>query len=294
MPIFIIVDRRTTDLRNQAQTNAFFREAEPEYVFLSAAKVGGIYANHTYPAEFIYDNLMIAANVIEASRRSHVKRLLFFGSSCVYPKYAEQPITEDALLGGFLEPTNKPYALAKIAGLGLCEAYNCQYGTDFRSVMPTNVYGPRDNYHPQNSHVMAALLAKFHRAKEERLPEIVLWGSGRPRREFIHSEDLAEGALFVMHVPADKLCTEDRTNEHINVGCGEDISVRELAELIREIVDYGGKITWDTSMPDGTPKKVLDVTRLHNLGWKHRLNLKEGIRMAYEWFKENENRLRVK
>ena len=290
----VVVDREQTDLRHQEQTQAFFDKIKPEYVFLSAAKVGGIHANNTYPAEFIYDNLMIAANVIHAAYRCKVKRLLFFGSSCIYPKHAEQPIKEEALLSGALESTNRPYALAKIAGLELCGAYNRQYGTEFFSIMPTNVYGPGDNYHPQNSHVMAALLLKLHEAKQQGADRVLLWGSGEPRREFIYVEDLARAALFIMRLSAMPFQTADRANEHINVGCGKDISIRELAESIKREIGYEGNIAWDRSMPDGTPRKLLDVARIHQLGWRHQVELQDGIARAYQWFAAHEKTLRLR
>ena len=290
----VVVDRKQTDFRQQEQTQAFFGKTKPEYVFLSAAKVGGIHANNTYPAEFIHDNLMIATNVIHTAYQTRVKRLLFFGSSCIYPKYAEDPIKEEALLSGALEATNRPYALAKIAGLNLCESYNRQYGTDFRNVMPTNVYGPGDNYHPQNSHVIAGLLIKIHKAKQQQAAQVVLWGSGKPRREFIYSEDLARAALFIMQLSSVPYQTRDRTDEHINIGCGKDISIRELAELIKQVVGYAGEITWDSSMPDGVLRRRLDVTRLDQLGWHPQVELRDGITRAYQWFLTHAKTLRQK
>jgi GDP-L-fucose synthase len=264
------------DLRRQAETEGFFARTRPEYVFLAAARVGGILANSTYPASFIYDNLMIQANVIEASHRYRVKKLLFLGSSCIYPKYAPQPMTEDCLLSGPLEPTNEPYAVAKIGGIKMCQTYRRQYGSNFISVMPTNLYGPGDNFDLETSHVVAALIRKFHEAKVQGAAAVTLWGTGRPRREFLHVDDLADACVFLMqnyHEP-----------EIINIGVGKDISIRELGELIQEIVDFRGELRWDTSKPDGTPRKLLDVTRLTQLGWQARISLRAGLRQTYRWY----------
>ncbi len=261
------------DLRNQAAVQAFFAKERPEQVYLAAAKVGGILANDTYRATFLYDNLMIEANIIEAARLLGVEKLLFLGSSCIYPKMAPQPLTEDALLTGSLEPTNEPYAIAKIAGIKLCDAYRHQYGCNFISAMPTNLYGPNDNYDLESSHVLPALLRKIHEAKLKQLPQVVLWGTGSPRREFLHVDDLADACLFLM----------EHFNEagFVNVGTGEDISILELAQLICEIVGYQGEIVHDLSKPDGTPRKWMNVSKLKQLGWQHRISLREGIQAVY-------------
>ena len=261
------------DLRDQAAVNAFFAAEKPEYVVLAAAKVGGIHANNTYPAEFIRDNLQIEVNVIEAARTQGVKKLCFLGSSCIYPRLAPQPIPEDALLTGPLEPTNEWYAIAKIAGLKLCQAYRRQYGFDAIVLMPTNLYGPGDNYHPENSHVLPALLRRFHEAKVAGAPEVVVWGSGTPRREFLHADDLAAAVVHLMQVYSDEA--------PVNVGCGEDLSIRELAEMIADVVGYTGRIAWDASKPDGTPRKWLDVSRIRSLGWQPSIPLREGIAATY-------------
>ncbi|QXP94867.1 GDP-L-fucose synthase [Methylococcus capsulatus] len=279
--------RSELDLTDQAAVRAFFQAEKPDQVYVAAAKVGGIHANNTYPAEFIYQNLMIEANLIHEAWRAGVQRLLFLGSSCIYPKFAPQPMGEDALLTGMLEPTNEPYAIAKIAGIKLCESYNRQYGTDYRSAMPTNLYGPGDNYHPENSHVIPALLRRFHEAKASRAPNVVIWGSGRPRREFLHVDDLAEACLHIMDL--DKAaydgCTEPMQS-HLNVGTGEDITIRELAELIGEITGFGGEIVFDTAKPDGTPRKLLNVQRLADCGWRARIPLREGLERTYQAFLE--------
>jgi GDP-L-fucose synthase len=267
------------DLRNQKQVNDFFSAAQPDYVFLAAARVGGIHANNTYRAEFIYDNLMIEANVINASYQSRVKKLLFLGSSCIYPKLAPQPLNEDSLLTGTLEYTNEPYAIAKIAGIKLCENYRLQYGSNFISVMPTNLYGPNDNYDLNNSHVLPALLRKIVTAKKESKPDVEIWGTGSPLREFLYVDDLAEACLFLM----------DNYNEPelINIGTGEDISILNLANLIKNIVDYDGDIKTNPSMPDGTPRKLMDVSKINRLGWKAKVTLEEGIRRVYHEVKDN-------
>ena len=262
------------DLRNQDEVNEFFRREQPEYVFLAAAKVGGILANNVYRAEFIYENLMIEANVIHAAWKHDVKKLMFLGSSCIYPKLAPQPLKEEYLLTGLLESTNEPYAIAKIAGIKLCDAYRSQYGCNFISVMPTNLYGPNDNYDLQNSHVLPALIRKFHEAKKNRTPEMVLWGTGHPLREFLHVDDLADACFFLMqHYDEPGL---------VNIGTGEDLPVKDLALLIKSIVGYEGRIVHDLSKPDGTPRKLLDVGKLHGLGWKAKISLEEGIRSVYE------------
>ena len=261
------------DLRDSAAVNTFFQAEKPEFVFLAAAKVGGIVANNTYRAEFLYDNLMIQSNVIHSSYQAGVKKLLFLGSSCIYPKLAPQPLKEEYLLTGLLEPTNEPYAIAKIAGIKMCDAYRSQYGCHFISAMPTNLYGPNDNYDLQKSHVIPALLRKFHEAKKQAAQEVVVWGTGTPLREFMHVDDLAEACLFLM----------ERYDEpgFINVGTGEEVSIRELAELIARITGYRGKIVFDTTKPDGTPRKLMDMQRIHALGWRHRINLKDGLSDTY-------------
>ncbi len=276
------------DLTCQADVSAFFKKENPEYVFLAAAKVGGIVANNTYPADFIYDNVMIEANVIRASHSTGVKRLLFLGSSCIYPKLAPQPIREEALLTGPLEPTNEPYAIAKIAGIKLCEAFNRQFGTDFRSVMPTNLYGPGDNFHPVNSHVIPGMLRRFHEARTKGKDQVEVWGTGNVRREFLFVDDLANACLFVMQL--DKAVYQDQTSamcSHINIGCGEDISIRELAAIISQVTGFRGRIVFDTSKPDGTPRKLLDISKIQKLGWSPSVDLKQGLEITYRWFLNN-------
>ena len=267
------------DLTNQRAVNNFFETERPEYVFLAAAKVGGILANSTYPAEFIYENLIIEANVIHAAYTCGVKKLLFLGSSCIYPKLAPQPLKEEYLLTGELEATNEAYAVAKIAGIRMCKHYNEQYGTNFISVMPTNLYGPNDNYDPETSHVMAALIRKFHDAKVNGASQVVVWGTGSPRREFLHVDDMADACVYLM----ENYDVSD-IGEFVNIGVGEDLTIRGLAELIKDIVGYGGGIVYDTSKPDGTPRKLLDVTKLHNLGWQAKISLEAGIKQAYDWY----------
>jgi len=276
------------DLTNQAAVNDFFANEKPDQVYLAAAKVGGIHANNTFPAEFIYRNLMIEANVIDAAYRNGVEKLLFLGSSCIYPREVLQPMREDALLSGVLEPTNEPYAIAKIAGIKLCESYNRQYGTDYRSVMPTNLYGPGDNYHPENSHVIPALVRRFHEARVKGDGSVVIWGSGKPRREFLYVDDMAAASVHVMNL--DKAVYEAQTSpmlSHINVGCGDDLTIRELAETIADVVGYEGEITFDITKPDGTPRKLMDSSRLRSLGWTPEITLREGLRVAYEDFVKN-------
>ncbi|MBF0256507.1 MAG: GDP-L-fucose synthase [Gammaproteobacteria bacterium] len=273
------------DLIDQAAVRAFFLQERPDQVYLAAAKVGGIHANNSYPAEFIYENLMVQANVIDAAYRAGVKKLLFLGSSCIYPRLAPQPMAEEALLSGHLEPTNEPYAVAKIAGIKLCESYNRQYGVDYRSVMPTNLYGPGDNYHPENSHVIPALLRRFHEAKVNQAASVSIWGSGTPRREFLHVDDMARASLHVMNLdPATYAQQTDPMCSHINVGAGTDLSIRELAETIQAVVGYPGEIRFDTSKPDGTPRKLMDSSRLHRLGWQPQVALREGLEQAYAAF----------
>jgi GDP-L-fucose synthase len=262
------------DLRDQRAVAGFFAEEKPDYVFLAAAKVGGIHANNVYRGEFLYDNLMIQNNVIHQSHLHGVRKLLFLGSSCIYPKLAPQPLKEEYLLTGLLEPTNEPYAIAKIAGIKLCEAYRSQYGCNFISVMPTNLYGPNDNYDLHNSHVLPALIRKFHEAKANGAPSVEVWGSGTPKREFLHADDLADACYFLM--------LHYNQPEFINIGTGEDLSIRELAESVKATVGYEGYISWNTSKPDGTPRKLMDVSKLHGLGWRHRITLEEGLRMVYE------------
>ncbi|WP_297989978.1 GDP-L-fucose synthase [uncultured Anoxybacillus sp.] len=267
------------DLRNKNEVDKFFEEEKPEYVFLAAAKVGGIVANNEYPADFIRDNLMIQTNVIDAAYRNGVKKLLFLGSTCIYPKFAPQPLKEEYLLTGELEPTNEPYAIAKIAGIKMCQSYNRQYGTKYISVMPTNLYGPNDNFDLHTSHVLPALIRKFHEAKETNAPYVEVWGTGTPRREFLYSDDLADACVFLMKNYED--------SEIINIGVGEDISIKELAEKIKNVVGYQGEIKFDTTKPDGTPRKLVDVSKINSLGWKASISLEEGLRRAYQWFLDN-------
>ncbi|GAB3765241.1 GDP-L-fucose synthase [Spirosoma pomorum] len=268
------------DLRNQEAVADFFEEEKPEYVFLAAAKVGGILANNIYRAEFLYDNLVIEANIIQSSYKAGVKKLLFLGSSCIYPKMAPQPLKEDYLLTGLLESTNEPYAIAKIAGIKLCEAYRSQYGCNYISAMPTNLYGPNDNYDLQGSHVLPALIRKFHEAKINNQPSVEVWGTGSPRREFLHADDLADACVFLMNGYNDEL--------FVNVGTGEDVTIRELAEAVKDVVGFEGELRWDTSKPDGTPRKLMDVSRIHELGWKHKTELREGLEKTYQDFLANE------
>lgn len=282
------------DLTDQAAVRDFMQAERPDVVILAAARVGGIHANNTYPADFIYDNLMIEANLIHQAFDCGVRRLLNLGSSCIYPREAPQPMAEDALLTGPLEPTNEPYAIAKIAGIKLCESYNRQHGTDYRSVMPTNLYGPGDNFHPENSHVLPALIRRFHEAARDGLDEVVIWGTGTPRREFLHVDDMAEAALFVLDLPPETYQAHTQPMlSHINVGSGEDISIRELAERVAETVGFRGKIKTDPTKPDGTPRKLMDVSRLAGMGWSARIGLREGIEDAYRWFVDNYEQART-
>jgi len=270
------------DLTDQPAVQDFFAREKPDQVYLAAARVGGIHANNSYPAEFIYQNLMIEANVIHAAHLSGVQKLLFLGSSCIYPKFPPQPMPEDALLTGTLEPTNEPYAVAKIAGIKLCESYNRQYGRDYRSVMPTNLYGPGDNYHPENSHVIPALLRRFHEAKMAGAPEVAIWGTGKPRREFLYVDDMAAASVFVMNLAPEVYQAQVQPQlSHINVGYGEDVTIAELAQAVAEVVGYRGRITFDTSKPDGTPRKLMDSGRLNALGWRAKVGLREGLESAY-------------
>ena len=275
---FLLRRSSEVDLRNQAQVEAFFKAEKPDYVFLAAAKVGGIQANNIYRADFIYENLMIQNNVIHQSYLNGVKKLMFLGSSCIYPKLAPQPLKEEYLLTGLLEPTNEPYAIAKIAGIKMCESYRLQYKCDFISVMPTNLYGPNDNYDLGNSHVLPALLRKFHEAKLSGSQEVVVWGSGSPKREFLHADDLAEACLYLMENFSDA--------DPVNIGTGVDLSIKELAEMMAKITEFEGKIVWDSSKPDGTPRKLMDVSKLHNAGWHHKIDLEDGIRAVYEPLRE--------
>lgn len=276
------------DLTDQGAVRAFLQTERPDAVILAAAKVGGIYANNAYPADFIYENLMIEANVIHEAFKAEVRRLLFLGSSCIYPKDASQPMAEDALLTGLLEPTNEPYAIAKIAGIKLCESYNRQHGVDYRSVMPTNLYGPGDNFHPENSHVLPALIRRFHEAVQEDRNEVVIWGTGKPRREFLHVDDMAAASLFVFDLPHEQYeANTEPMLSHINVGCGEDISILKLAHLVANVTGFEGKITTDTSKPDGTMRKLMDVSRLKGMGWAPAIGLEEGVEETYRWFLEN-------
>jgi len=267
------------DLRNQAAVNAFFEKEKPEYVFLSAAKVGGIVANNTFRGEFIYENLMIQSNVIHAAWKNGVKKLLFLGSSCIYPKMCEQPIKEEYLLNGFLEATNEPYAIAKIAGLKMCESYRRQYGVDMIAAMPTNLYGPNDNYDLNNSHVLPALIRKFHEAKINNFPSVEIWGTGSPKREFLHVDDLAEACFYLMENYSDV--------QHVNVGTGVDVSIKELALLVKDLVAYPGELIFNSDKPDGTPRKLLDVSKINTLGWKHKINLKDGVSLVLEDLEES-------
>jgi len=277
--------RTELDLVQQADVRKFFESERVDQVYLAAAKVGGILANDTYPAEFIYQNLMIEANIIHEAWHAGVKRLLFLGSSCIYPRLAPQPMAESMLLTGVLEATNEPYAIAKIAGIKLCESYNRQYDTDYRSVMPTNLYGPGDNYHSENSHVIPGLLRRFHEAKQSAAPEVLIWGTGAPMREFLYVDDMAEACLHVMELSfeAYSRITQPMLS-HVNIGTGEDLSIRDLATMIRDIVGYQGRISFDTSKPDGTPRKLMDVGRLHSLGWRAKIGLRDGLALAYADF----------
>ena len=272
----IIRSSAELDLRIQSDVAVFFGQEKPEYVFLAAAKVGGIVANNTYRADFLYENLQIQNNIIHSSYLNGVKKLMFLGSSCIYPKLAPQPLKEDYLLTGLLEPTNEPYAIAKIAGIKMCDAYRSQYGCNYISVMPTNLYGYNDNYHPQNSHVLPALIRRFHEARINNLPDVTIWGTGSPKREFLFADDLAEACYYLM---------QNYDEEGlVNIGTGEDVSIKDLALLIKDIIGYEGEIKFDTSKPDGTPRKLMDVSKLHSKGWKHKIELRDGIKLAYEDF----------
>lgn len=281
------------DLTDQAAVREFMQTERPDVVILAAAKVGGIHANNTYPADFIYDNLMIECNVIHQAFEAGVTRLLQLGSSCIYPKAAPQPMSEDALLTGTLEPTNEPYAIAKIAGIKLCESYNRQHGTDYRSIMPTNLYGPGDNFHPQNSHVLPALIRRFHEAVQNRLTSVNIWGSGNPRREFLHVDDMAAASLFVLNLPKPQYAAITQPmRSHINVGSGNDISILELARLVARITGFKGEILTDLSKPDGSARKLMDVSRLTNMGWQAEIDLEQGVQQTYQWYLANQGLFR--
>ena len=289
----IVRDRSSLNLLNIDSVSDFFAEHKIDEVYLAAAKVGGIIANNTLPAEFIYQNIMIESNIIHCAHLHNINRLLFLGSSCIYPKMARQPISEDQLLQGPLEETNEPYAIAKIAGIKLCESYNRQYNCDYRSVMPPNLYGPNDNFHPKNSHVIPGLLRRFHEAKLNNLKEVVVWGSGKPMREFLHVDDMASASIHVMELPLELYNKSTKPMlSHINIGTGNDCTIKQLAETIAGIVKYNGHITFDATKPDGTPKKLLDVSRLKNLGWNYSINLEEGLKGTYDWFLKNQERFR--
>ena len=289
----IVRDRTQLNLLNQAEVQAFFEKENIDQVYLAAAKVGGIIANNTYPAEFIYENLMIECNIIHSAHLAGVNDLLFLGSSCIYPKLAEQPMSESALLTGTLEPTNEPYAIAKISGIKLCESYNRQYSRNYRSVMPTNLYGENDNFHPDNSHVIPALMRRFHEAKLNDVPEVVVWGTGKPMREFLHVDDMAAASIFVANVSDEiyQSCTEPMLS-HINVGTGVDCTISEMAHTMAEVVGYKGKITFDTTKPDGAPRKLMNVDTLKKLGWTYNIDLKAGLASTYEWFLEHQDDFR--
>ena len=285
--------RSDLDLTNSAAVQAFFQTEKIDQIYLAAAKVGGIHANHTYPADFIADNLAIELNVIQSAYKAGVEKLLFLGSSCIYPKLAKQPMSEEALLSGALEPTNEPYAIAKIAGIKLCESFNRQYGTDYRSVMPTNLYGPRDNFHPDNSHVIPALIRRIHSAKINNDPDVTIWGSGTPKREFLHVDDMAAACIHAMNLDLSILSEHTHPNRsHINVGTGKDVSIDSLANTIANIIGYEGKLIYDTSKPDGAPRKLLDVSRLKKMGWKSEISLHQGLKTTYKWYKDNLDSLR--
>ena len=285
--------RAELDLSDQRAVRGFLQDIRPDAVILAAARVGGIYANANYAADFIYENLMIECNVIQGAHAAGVEKLLFLGSSCIYPKFAEQPMGEDALLTGPLEPTNEPYAIAKIAGIKLCESFNRQYGVDYRSVMPTNLYGPGDNFHPENGHVLPALMHRFHEARAAGASNVVIWGTGAPRREFLHVDDMAEASLFVLDLPRARYAAHTQPMlSHLNVGTGEDISVLDLARAIADVVGFKGGIVFDPTKPDGTPRKLLDVSCLSELGWRAKIPLQEGLHSTYNWFKQNTTSLR--
>lgn len=290
----VTASRQELDLLSQSDVARFFDEHKFDQVYLAAAKVGGIWANNEYPAEFIYQNLTIQNNVIHSAYQSGVKKLLFLGSSCIYPKLAQQPMQESALLTGVLEPTNEPYAIAKIAGIKMCESYNRQYGVDYRSVMPTNLYGENDNFHPENSHVIPALMRRFHEAKLAGDAEVVVWGTGKPMREFLHVDDMAAASVFVMNADVETYQANTETMlSHLNVGTGEDCTIAEMALTMAEVVGFEGEVVFDATKPDGTPRKLMDVSKLNALGWKHSISLKQGLTMTYEWFLANQDSFRA-
>jgi GDP-L-fucose synthase len=276
------------DLINQAVVQDFFKQEKPDYVILAAGKVGGIHANNTYPADFIYQNMMIEVNVINSAYENKVKRLLFLGSTCIYPKAVEQPMREDALLTDVLETTNEPYALAKIAGIKLCESYNRQHGTDFRSVMPTNLYGINDNFHPENSHVIPAIMRRFHEAKMNNDAEVVVWGTGNAMREFLYVDDMAAASLFVLELDEQTYRANTKSMlSHINIGTGVDVTIHEMAQIMKQVIGFEGELTFDTTKPDGAPRKLIDVSRLSNMGWKYSVDLKDGLKKTYKWYLSN-------
>jgi len=289
----LTADRQALDLLDQVAVRQFFAANRIDQVYLAAAKVGGIHANNAYPAEFIHENLLIQANLIHAAHTSDVDRLLFLGSSCIYPKHAAQPMREDALLTGLLEPTNEPYAIAKIAGIKMCESYNRQYGRRYRSVMPTNLYGPNDNFHPQNAHVLPALMRRLHEAKQEGRPSVTVWGTGRAMREFLHVDDMARASVFVMELDDSVYAANTRPDlSHINVGTGADCTIRALAEALARVIGYAGRLEFDATKPDGTPRKLMDVSRLRAMGWQPEIGLEQGLEQTYGWFLENHATLR--
>lgn len=289
----VVRSRSELDLLDQVAVQAFFQQENIDEVYLAAAKVGGIVANNTYPAQFIYENLMIECNIIHAAHLANVNKLLFLGSSCIYPKFAEQPMQESALLTGILEPTNEPYAVAKIAGIKLCESYNRQYGRDYRSVMPTNLYGPEDNFHPENSHVIPGLIRRFHEAKLNQDSEVVAWGTGTPKREFLYVDDMAAASIYVMELASElyQVNTQPMLS-HINVGTGVDCTIRELVETVAKVVGFQGELKFDTTKPDGTPRKLMDVSRLQALGWQASVSLEQGLKQSYQWFLDNQDKFR--
>lgn len=289
----ITVNKNELDLKNQQKVSQFFSDNKIDQVYLAAAKVGGIHANNEYPAEFIYENLMIEANIIHSAHLNDIQQLLFLGSSCIYPKMAAQPMREEALLTGALESTNEPYAIAKITGIKLCESYNRQYCRDYRSVMPTNLYGENDNFHPENSHVIPALIRRFHEAKIANLPVVTAWGSGKPMREFLHVDDMAAASIHIMNLDKESYQVHTQAMlSHINVGTGLDCTIRELVETVARVTGYSGKIEFDASKPDGTPRKLLDVTRIKNMGWQYSISLEEGLQNTYQWFLDNQSSFR--
>ncbi len=290
----ITASRDELDLLSQTNVQKFLKKESPDIVIQAAAKVGGIHANNTFPAQFIFENLQIQNNIINGSHLADIQHLLFLGSSCIYPKLAKQPMSEDMLLAGKLESTNEPYAIAKIAGIKLCESYNRQYGRDYRSIMPTNLYGPGDNFHPENSHVLPSLIRKFHQAKKNEDSQVIVWGSGKPKREFLHVDDLASAILHILKIPFDEYINYiSPMQSHINVGSGQDISIKDLAEVIMNVVGFEGQIVFDKSKPDGAPQKLMNIDLLKSLGWNQKISLKKGLDRTYRWFLKNQNNLRV-